>query len=62
MARFNSAEELIALRPKSNNNKAATRSVREVLSQSDGNIKTYKFKRVKNSTCGWEVDYRDKEE
>lgn len=64
MAHFKSVEELLALRPKTNaktNN--STREdlsrVREVLSQPDLNVKTYKFKRVKNSNCGWEVDYQD---
>ncbi len=66
MAHFKSAEELLALRPKPSRRQTADNStredlsrVREVLSQPDLNVKTYKFKRVKNSNCGWEVDYQD---
>ena len=66
MAHFKSVEELLVLRPKANRRQTVDTSthedlsrVREVLSQPDLNVKTYKFKRVKNSTCGWEVDYQD---
>ena len=64
LAKFNSAEELLALRPKaeSKHSPIIDRSTRDILSPIDQMVKTYKFKRVKNSACGWEVDYSDQKE
>lgn len=60
MAKFNSIEELLALRP---NGKKPVRDKtsrpHEYSSLPDQHVKTYKFKRVKNSDCGWEIDEKD---